>query len=536
MSVSSYEFSEASPSPRPRKTVFMLAAAVLVLCVVGVILREPLFELAGSYLAPAPPPDLDPDDVLPAGLSEAQRLMFTLTDVGGQAAKDAIDEMAATGDLRFTAVLLEALIAAEEGPPHWSKVGVHNYYRGLMRLINDPALAPQEHQHVLSHNFFRWYAAHNLAAPEGYIAWKGQLLGRIDPTYGELFREGVPAAIRIEEIRATRGAFNGIPPLDNPAMLPAAEAAHMAADEPVFGVAINGEARAYPERIMQWHAIVNDAVGRVPVVLAYCPLTGSAIAYDARTKNGRARTFGSSGLLYRSNGLLFDREFGSLWCQFTGEPVVGGDVTAGVALKPVPLVTTTWADWQAEHPETHVLSPDTGFERPYTLGAAYGEYRSTGMLPFEYCPVDDRLPAKSRVYGLQGGGQSRAYPLEALAAQQVVNDVLAEQPLLLVAARDTIPVRATIEEIRGRRRPRIVQVQLEYDAGGEARAFDRGAHTFRLGPNPDTLLDESGAEWRVTEDGLLSTDGQSLPRLNGVQSYWFAWRAFHEETDVFEQR
>ena len=128
----------------------------------------------------------------------------------------------------------------------------------------------------------------------------------------------------MEEIAWGGVLVDGIPALDNPRMTTASAASYLNPDDPVFGVEINGDARAYPLRIANWHEMVNDVVGGVPVSLAYCTLCGSGILFDGRVA-GRAEpfTFGSSGLLYRSNKLMYDRQTDSLWEQLAGHPVTG---------------------------------------------------------------------------------------------------------------------------------------------------------------------------------------------------------------------
>src|SRR5262249_16913321 len=155
---------------------------------------------------------------------------------------------------------------------------------------------------------------------------------------------------------------DGIPALDNPRMIAADAAAYLNSDDPVFGIEINGDARAYPLRIANWHEMVNDIVGGVPVSLAYCTLCGAGILFDGRVEGpDQPFTFGSSGLLYRSNKLMYDRQTRSLWSQFSGRPVVGPLTGSGVELHLLPVMLTSWAQWRLLHPETRVLSLDTGF-------------------------------------------------------------------------------------------------------------------------------------------------------------------------------
>jgi hypothetical protein len=158
--------------------------------------------------------------------------------------------------------------------------------------------------------------------------------------------------------------IDGIPPLENAPMIPAAEADYLLDEEPVFGVVVNGEARAYPLRIVDNHEMANDVIGGVPVSIAYCTLCGAAIAYDGRGPDGQTITFGTSGFLYRSNKLMYDRPTRTLWNQLTGESVLGELADTDIRLDILPIVLTAWADWLAQHPDTLVLDRDTAFIRP----------------------------------------------------------------------------------------------------------------------------------------------------------------------------
>jgi hypothetical protein len=150
---------------------------------------------------------------------------------------------------------------------------------------------------------------------------------------------------------------DGIPAINHPRFLHTAQVNFLSASEPVLALQIGPDARAYPVQILIWHEIVNDTVGRVPVAVTYCPLCNSAIAYDRRL-TGRVLSFGTSGLLYDSNLVMYDRQTQSLWVQFTGQAVAG--VLTGHQLRPYPMQTVSWGAWRAAHPGGWVLSRDTG--------------------------------------------------------------------------------------------------------------------------------------------------------------------------------
>ena len=117
--------------------------------------------------------------------------------------------------------------------------------------------------------------------PPDYAAFKAALYGRVDPRIRLFFPAGVPATIRLDEVDWGGVGVNGIPPLDHPEDAPAAEARWLADDHVVFGIVVNGEARAYPKRILAWHEMARDRVGGVELAIVYCTLCGTVIPYGA---------------------------------------------------------------------------------------------------------------------------------------------------------------------------------------------------------------------------------------------------------------
>jgi hypothetical protein len=270
--------------------------------------------------------------------------------------------------------------------------------------------------------------------------------------------------------------------------------------------------------------MANDVVGGVPVSLAYCTLCGAGIAYDGRASDGETYTFGSSGFLFRSNKLMYDRQTRTLWNQLTGEPVLGELVETGVRLDLLPVVVSTWESWYQQHPDTLVLDIDTGYPRPYTPGAAYGDYFAYDDTMFPVWQRSNLLDTKDRIYALQLNGIPKAYPVELLVEAGLVNDTLGDTPVVLIANRGDITVDGTNQRVG----------QVSYNAGGEVRAFNRGEETFKPGPDSDTLLDSYGRTWVITEEGLLGPDESLAPRINGHLAYWFGWFSFFPQTLVYE--
>lgn len=279
-----------------------------------------------------------------------------------------------------------------------------------------------------------WYAEHpELRPPAGYTGWKGEMYAQMsDPRFRSFLYDGEPANLRVEEVAWGGVKVEGIPALVNPRMLQAPQANYLIDSEPVLGVSIHGDDRAYPLRILDWHEIANDVVGGTHVALTYSPLCGSAILYDTGA-GGNNFIFGTSGLLFRSNKLMYDRETNTLWSQMTGRPVLGKLVGSKLELKVLPIVVTSWGEWRKEYPDTKVLDINTGFRRTYKIGAAYGRYFASPNLMFPVGQESKLLPRKALVFAVEENGTAKAFPLDALnCADGVANDKVGSIPLVVI--------------------------------------------------------------------------------------------------------
>ena len=201
---------------------------------------------------------------------------------------------------------------------------------------------------------------------------------------------------------------DGIPSIDNPKFAPVSDDPDWLADrEPVIALQIGGDARAYPLQIMTWHEIVNDIVGGEPVIVTFCPLCNSAIAFERRMGN-TINSFGVSGLLRYSDLIMYDRDTDSWWQQLLGEAIVGK--LTGTRLPQVPASIISWADFRENYPDGQVLTRDTGFTRQYGRNP-YTGYDDIDSSPFLFVgPEDGRLRPVERVAAVELGGESVAYP------------------------------------------------------------------------------------------------------------------------------
>jgi hypothetical protein len=363
-----------------------------------------------------------------------------------------------------------------------------------------------------------WYEGTSLRPPPGYHAFKGRLLSRIDPALARAFAEPAAEGLRIEEI-----LWSGSPPEKGDANLApahvAAADAGLEANDAVVGVALGGEARAYPLRWLDWHEVANDRLGGRDVAVVWCGFAASAMAFERGNGSAGAapRRFAPSGLVQRSVRLMAERGSGTLWNELTGRPASGP--SPGLRLQPLPAVLTTWDAWRARHPDTTALAREAA-------GPAltpYGRYHGSQEAVFPVASARRELPPKAQVYGLERGLRARAWPLDALLEARVVNDEVGGYGVALVAGRGRI-------ELEGEH-PR--HGRLRFSPGAEVRVYARErALALAPGPGPDDLVDAGGRPWRATDEALLGPGGERAPRLPGTVAYWFAWQAFHPETEL----
>jgi len=261
-----------------------------------------------------------------------------------------------------------------------------------------------------------------------------------------------------------------IPSIDNPTFESAQEAdTWLAPDDRIFALDFNGVVRAYPQRIMNWHEIVNDEVNGAPIAITFCPLCGSALAFE-RTVDGVITEFGVSGKLHNSDLVMYDRYEGNLWQQITGEAIIGPAARRNEELTKVPIITVPWSQWKTEHPDTQVLSRNTGYTRNYDQ-YPYGTYEENDELIFGVKGLDTSLQIKTPVYGIEVDGLSKAYPEAVFDEDKAISDQLGDIPL-----------------------------SLKKDADGD----------------------------------ILITRIDTGEQITPIRLFWFAWAAFHPNTELYQ--
>jgi hypothetical protein len=323
-------------------------------------------------------------------------------------------------------------------------------------------------------------------------------------------QEEIKSIVPLDQIVSGGPPPDGIPSIDNPKFTPVKKADEILEDsELVVGLNIKGDIRAYPLQILVWHEIVNDNVSGVPVAITYCPLCFTNQVFNRTLANGNIVEFGTSGKLYNSNLVMYDRTSDSLWSQGLAQGIVGK--YAGVNLQRIPLDVANWKEWKELYPESKVLSRETGSSRPYGADP-YGDYYTNSELLFPISNQDDRLGLKEIIIGLENNGQYKAYKLQDVEDKRIINDEINNKPIALFSSF-----------------PFMVRA---FDAVVDGQALQ-----FKYNPQNSTFVDlQTGSEWNfegIAINGELK--GKELIRLPYDEGFWFEWVAFHAETELYNK-
>ncbi len=320
---------------------------------------------------------------------------------------------------------------------------------------------------------------------------------------GIMVTNGQKHIIPLEKIRSGGPPKDGIPSIDNPKFSKATEANFMSNSDIVIGLEINGDTRAYPLFILVWHEIVNDKVGGLPVAITYCPLCFTNQVFE-RVIDGQEVEFGTSGKLYNSNLVMYDRLTDSYWSQALGKAITGE--LAGLDLKIIPFDVITWEDWKLVHPDTLVLTTDTGHIRSYG-NDPYGDYYTNSSIYFPVENDDSRMHPKEIILGFNEGDSYKAYKQQDVESFTVINDQIDNKPIMLVSLYPE-----------------------------NARAFDRTLDDKILDFDfqVDKIIDiQTKSEWSY--EGIAISGpmkGAELTRIPFNPGFWFEWVAFHPDTEV----
>ena len=330
--------------------------------------------------------------------------------------------------------------------------------------------------------------------------------------------------VNVDEIRSGGPPPDGIPSIDDPRFAAVDEVNFLEDNEPVLALEVDGESRAYPVQILIWHEIVNDTVAGIPVAVTYCPLCNSAIAYDRRLGD-RVLELGTSGRLYQSAMVMYDRQTESLWSHFTGVAIVG--FLTGEQLQTFPMATVSWATYRDAHPDGLVLTTDTGEVRRYGENP-YPGYDDVNNPPFLFDgEADDTFAAKERVIGFERGDTAFALLTSAaLGAGVTAVEAADDDPITVWAQPGTV---SALED-------------LTVDGGRDVGAtgvfvndVDGEALTFSPTPAGGFADAETSSTWNILGEATAGPlAGSRLEAITHVDTFWFAWAAFQPETVIVE--
>lgn len=331
-------------------------------------------------------------------------------------------------------------------------------------------------------------------------------------------------SIDLKELKAGGPPKDGIPSIDNPTFVASSDAdSWIDPDEPVIAFDYNGTARAYPLQIMIWHEIVNDNFGDTPVLVTFCPLCYSAIVFDRRIDR-ETHQFGVSGFLRHSDMIMFDRKTESLWQQFTGEAIVG-DYT-GKQLEILPSQIISYQQFKEAHADGEILSKDTGVDRPYGRNP-YSGYDDVNNTPFLAGDIDDdRLKPLQKVIGVRVGDQQKAYPYPVSKSEEVINDQLADEPIVIFHIEGA---RSALDA------PEISDSRKDGSTGAFLRTVNGETLTFSY--DGSTIKDqETESTWDITGKAVSGPmQGEQLEPLIFGDYFAFAWLVFWPETEIFDK-
>ena len=285
--------------------------------------------------------------------------------------------------------------------------------------------------------------------------------------------DGVRHSVPLDEILSGGPPKDGIPPIDDPKFISTAEAdGFLSDDDPGIAFSLGNTKRFYPYQILVWHEIVNDTIEGQRVLITYCPLCLTGFVMDPLVKGERVE-FGTSGKLWKSNLVMYDRKTDSLWSQVLAEAILG-EMT-GTKLNVLPSDQILYGNWKKSHPDGEVLSKDTGSFRSY--GASpYGDYFAVTNLSLQLAkPSDTRLPNDAFVFGIVENGKAKAYSTKAVKEKGEVEDVFEGVTFILKHEKDLDVIRM----------------------------------------------------FRKLNDGTLE-------RVNPISGFWFSWAVAHPGTELYK--
>jgi len=328
--------------------------------------------------------------------------------------------------------------------------------------------------------------------------------------------------IDLNELKKGGPPKDGIPSIDSPEFITAEVARSWIDDkEPVIAVTYQGKARAYPLQVLIWHEIVNDEINGEPILVTFCPLCYSALAFE-RTINDKVLEFGVSGFLRHSDLVMYDRKTESLWQQFNGKALVGDYV--GTNLEQIPSQIISFAQFRNSYPNGKVLSRNTGYDRNYGTNpyAGYDDIDNTPL--FGAGNSDGRLPPMQKVIGVRIGDKTKTYPYSASKKKKIIHDKINDTEIVvfhLDGARSALDA------------AKLSNSKEDGSTGAFQRVVDGRQLNFTL--NDSGIIDrQTGSEWSVTGKAVSGPlKEKQLKPVNSGDYFAFAWLVFWPDTEIY---
>jgi hypothetical protein len=304
---------------------------------------------------------------------------------------------------------------------------------------------------------------------------------------------------------------DGIPSLDAPTFKPIGETTYMFATDLIIGIKVGDQIKGYPHKVLDWHEVVNDSIGSDKFVLSYCPLTGSAMAWQINDRTGDSE-FGVSGLLFNSNLILYDRNTDSYWPQMLMRAVKGAK--DGTIAAQNSIFETTWQAFKLMYPQAQILDENTGFSRDYQ-NYPYNSFRTDDNLLFNVDNNNDnRLHRKERILGIKSASDTKAYAISSFA-----NDIEVIQ--------DTVGTTKMVIAISG---------GDKYAVAFERTTSDGTLLNFSAIYNqlPVIMSDDEGNQWDINGKAVSGDrTGEQLTKPFSYIAYWYAWAAIYSGTSIY---
>jgi len=326
-----------------------------------------------------------------------------------------------------------------------------------------------------------------------------------------------------DELLSGGPSRDGIPPLDTPKFVSTKKAkSFLNDDEPLIFVEINNEKKAYALSILIWHEIVNDSLSNEKILVTFCPLCNASLVFS-RVLNNKVYDFGTSGLLRKSDLVMYDRQSESLWQQFTGKAIVGDSLK--LQLKPLISSIVSFKDIYTHHPKTLILSQDTGYSRPYGKNPYLG-YDNINSSPFLLNEkIDARMPPMRRVATLSLNNKHKAYSYKILKEKKIINDTFEKKEIVIFYKKNVL---SALDENYIKDSSRV----------GSASIFEAKIKGKKLNfytKNGKFYDKQTHSVWNIFG---LSTHGElkgtQLKKMDSASHFWFAWVVFKPETLVYK--